>query len=174
MKSAMLFLTATLAAASLPAVAKADIVCPTRISIFGTVDSVVGKMFTLDSESDIGHIHVYFDPSQVHSHGQALKPGAFAGVYGCLAPDRRSFNGEEVTLASSANDYVGSYPRRTVTIDGRITSVASGKVLVESDDGHGNVWVFTNASLQRGQHVRATGSFDPRDSAFVATSVVPQ
>jgi hypothetical protein len=174
MKSAMLFLTATLAAALLPALADARLICPHQISIFGTVDSVSGRTFILrTTESDLGHIPVDFDPSQVRSHGLALKRGVFAGVYGCLRPDDRSFNGEEVTLANSANDYVGSYPRRVVSFDGRITSVASGRALLKTDDGYGDVWVYTNTALRPGQHVRATGSFDPVDSAFVASSVVP-
>jgi hypothetical protein len=169
----MLSVTAALVAVLFPALALADIYCPTQISIYGTVQNVNPHEFTLHTESHMGDVHVSFDPSQVHSHGLTLRPGVFAGVYGCLNQDRRSFNGMEVTLANSPNDYDPS-ARHTVSFDGRITSVASGRALLQSDDGRGNVWVYTNTPLRPGQHVHVTGSFDPLNSAFVATSVVPQ
>ena len=121
----------------------------------------------------MGYIHIDFDPARVDAHGLRMSAGTFAGVYGCLQSDGRSFQADEVTLANSANDYAG-YPRRAVSFDGRITKTVSGRALLSSDDGHGDVWVYTSQALRPGQHVHVTGTFDPTDSAFVASAVTAQ
>ncbi len=155
-----------------PAIASANLHCPERSSIFGTVVRVHPTELTLKTiESRMGMIHVMTQGSHVTANGLPLRPGVFAGAYGCLTVGDRQFNAEDVTLATDANAY-SAYPRRTQMIQGRIDTVESGRILIDSNQGHGDVWVYTTQSgFRKGQLVNATGSFDPMDAAFKASSI---
>lgn len=170
-RHALLTAVAAASFAALPAAANADLYCPQQVSIFGTVTAVRGSMITLRTRSSIGSIHVLMHRPQVNAHGLTLRPGVFAGVYGCLEQGGRTFDADEVTLAPSADAYA-SYSRREVMLDGRITSVQNGRVLVSTIGGHGDVWVSTTQQgLRPGEHVHVTGSFDPHEGAFVASGI---
>lgn len=146
--------------------------CPQRSSIFGTVVEVHPTMITIHtSESAMGDIHVMTHGAHIFSNGLSLSPGVYAGIYGCLTANNGMFRAEDVTLATSANTYNG-YRRHITVVEGRIDAVQSGRVLIDSNHGHGDVWVFTSrGDLKTGELVRAVGTFDPRDAAFVATSI---
>ena len=156
--------------ASTPAFAAATY-CPQRSSIFGTVVEVHPDRITIHtSESAMGDIHVMTRGAHVHANGLALAPGVYAGIYGCLSTNNAAFRAEEVTLATSANAYNG-YRRRVTTLEGRVDAVQSGRVLLDTR-GHGDIWVYTSrGDLKTGELIRAVGTLDPRNSAFVATSI---
>ena len=167
---------AGLLGAVIPVAASAALTCPVRSSIFGTVVAVHPTEMTLDTVPGefgrMGHIHVMSNGAHVNANGLPLRPGVFAGVYGCLTPNRRQFNAEDVTLAQNQSAYE-AYPARTATIQGRVDTVRGGRFLLDSNGGHGDVWVYTNqAGLRTGQLVNVTGSFSARNQAFAATNVV--
>ncbi len=157
-----------------PAAANAALYCPVRSSIFGTVSGVRSNELTLSSVPGefgrMGYIHVISNGARVNANGLQLRRGVFAGVYGCLTPDRRQFNAEDVTLAPNEAAYE-SYPRRTVSLQGRVEAVRSGRFLMDSNGGHGDLWVYTNAPVRTGQLVGVTGSFAPRNASFEASSI---
>jgi hypothetical protein len=146
--------------------------CAQQTSIFGTVVETNANEITVHtSESRMGDIHVYTRGARVNSNGLVLQNGVYVGVYGCLAPNNSSFRAEEVTLARDANSYNG-YHRRATVITGRIDQVETNRFLVDSNNGHGDVWIYSvRRDLRTGELVRVTGTFDPRQSAFVASTV---
>ena len=146
--------------------------CPQQTSIFGNVVEVNRNELTLHtSESRIGDIHVLTRGARVNANGLALQPGIYVGAYGCLTPGDRSFRAQELTYSTNANTYNG-YRRHTKVIEGRIDSIQSGRFLVDSNNGHGDTWVYSNrGDLRTGELVRVTGTFDPRDSALVASNI---
>ena len=154
-----------------PGVASAELYCPQRSSIFGTITGVTPTSITILTRSDDGHVPVRITGATIHSRGLALRPGVFAGAYGCMTSRERTFVAEEVTLAPS----VSAYPfdtDRAVTIEGRIDAVRDGRVLIDSNQGHGNVWVYTNRDdLRTGELIRVRGTFTPQNREFEATSV---
>ena len=155
-----------------PAVAHAQTVCPQRSSIFGRVVDVHPTDFTLHTDRNaLGDIHVLTDNAHVYTDGMQLQDGVFAGIYGCLQPDHQAFRAENVTLARSANDYEG-YKRTTVTIEGPIKQISADRILVGSDHGHGDAWVYTPVhGFRLGEMLRITGTFDPANIAFVAQHI---
>ncbi len=160
-----------------PAAANAALYCPLRSSIFGTIVGVRSNELTLSSVPGefgrMGYIHIVSNGARVNAKGLQLRRGVFAGVYGCLTPDRRQFNAEDVTLAPNESAYE-SYPRRTASLEGRVTAVQSGRFLLNSSGGHGNVWVYTSQPVRNGELVAVTGSFAPRNASFEASSVSRQ
>jgi len=166
---------ATLALALVPSLALANLYCPVHSSIFGTVQRTHPTEITLKSVPSefgrLGYIHVTISGTHVNANGLPLRPGVFAGVYGCLEPNHRAFRAEDITLATDASAY-SAYPRRTVTIQGRIDTIERGHFLLDSNQGHGDVWVYTNQTgLRKGQLVSVTGSFAPEDDSFQASSI---
>ena len=166
---------AGLLGAVIPVAASAALTCPVRSSIFGTVNNVHPTELTLDTVPSefgrMGHIHVISNGAHVNANGLPLRPGVFAGVYGCLTPNHRQFNAEDITLAQNESAYE-AYPARTSTIQGRIDTVRNGHFLLDSNGGHGDVWVYSNqGGFRAGQLVTVTGNFSPRDQTFTATSV---
>lgn len=147
--------------------------CPQQTSIFGTVvDSHPDEVTIHTIESAMGDIHVLTKGARVHANGLTPQPGVYVGVYGCLNPGDRSFRAQELTYSTNANSYNG-YRRRASVVTGRVDTVQTGRVLVDSNNGHGDLWVYTTRTdLRNGELVRATGTFDPRNSAFVASTVV--
>ena len=170
---------AGLVSAIAPATASAALTCPVRSSIFGTVTAAHTNELTLLAQPSefgrIGHIHVMLNGAHVTGNGQSLRPGVFAGVFGCLQPDHRSFMAEDVSLAANEEAYESQYNQQehTVTIAGRVDTVRNGHFLLDSNGGHGDVWVYTNqpVNVRPGSTVSVTGSFRPRDNGFVASTV---
>ena len=146
--------------------------CPQQTSIFGTVVEMHPSEITIHtSESAMGDIHVFTHGARVNTNGVTPGPGMYFGVYGCMNPNDQSFRAQELTYSTNANTYNG-YRRRTTVVEGRVDGVQNGRVLVDSSNGHGDLWVYTNRNdLRNGELIRATGSFDPRNSAFVATNI---
>ncbi|HET9030283.1 MAG TPA: hypothetical protein VFN49_08900 [Candidatus Aquilonibacter sp.] len=182
MKRTHALLTAVLlggAAAAAPHAAQAAQNCGSvaRTSYFGTVTTVHPAYFTLHTNAAIGSLHVYTHGAHVNYNGQALRPGVWAGVYGCNWRSRDGLVAEDVTLSSTQASYPGDpddrYTSGDRVVQGRIDSVRADRILIDSGNGHGNTWVLTNGaqSFQTGELVRATGSFSQRDRAFVATNV---
>lgn len=78
-----------------------------RVSVTGTVTAVSGSNeFSMHAvTSGVGNIHVNTSGARINTNGLALRPGVFAGVYGCYGPGRRSINASQVTLAASQSAY---------------------------------------------------------------------
>lgn len=172
--SKLLGLLFAAAALVVPATAHASTFCPVReTSIFGTIRDADPNMVTLETNSRMGSIHVFTHGARVYANGLTIRPGVFAGIYGCLAPADRSFKASEITLATSAE----TYPRMHLTtgdtwISGRIDVVAPGRVQIDSGGGHGETWVQTSQQgLYVGQLIQAFGRFTSGDRTFVANKV---
>lgn len=171
---------ATLAAAIIATVAPAAALpgpnavaagAPCHVSIFGSVTAVNGRYFTLHAlRSGIGNIHVDTKGARMNANSLTLRPGVFAGVYGCYAPGQRYFKASEVTLAANAQSYSG-YQRRNITTTGTVVKVESGRLQIRSA-GYGYLWIYTSQTgFTVGQRVTVTGSFNPMQSSLDATSV---
>lgn len=159
--------------ATAPAQAAPSCIGRARTSYFGEITSVRPASFTLRTSQAIGSVHVYTHRAHVRYDGLQIRPGVYAGVYGCRWPARRALIAEDLTLAVSPQAYPGDYyaPYGT-TIEGRIDAVRPGAVLIDSNGGHGNVWVLSRMpGLRTGELVRAAGRFEPADRAFVATNI---
>ncbi|MDP9023826.1 MAG: hypothetical protein M3N13_00440, partial [Candidatus Eremiobacteraeota bacterium] len=158
-----------------PAVASAaDTFCPTRSSVYGTVASVKGDTMTIQTHKEEGFVPVRFRGADINYRGLALRPGVYVGVFGCMVQRDRYFAGEQLTLATSAETYPGRHDTDAgmTTIEGRIDAVRGGRVLIDSNQGHGNVWVQTNRDdLRAGQLVRAHGRFTDDNRSFVADTI---
>ncbi len=180
MRSIIRLLAAQLFALSLaiPLASLAQGSCPVReTSIFGTVRAVGASEFTIETNAHMGDIRIFTQGARMNANGIALRPGVFAGVYGCLQPMDQSFRASEVTLAASPEAYQGEgrfhYESGDTWIEGRVDATAPGRVLIDSGHGHGDTWVQTAIQgLRKGQLVQATGHFTPYDRTFVATHVV--
>lgn len=158
-----------LALIAAPITAQADVYCPAQISIFGTVDAVSGNVMTVDTTSNIGHIHVLMHRPAMDRHGLALRPGVFAGVYGCLQRGGRTFDADAVTLASSARAYA-DFQRPYREYDGRIVRTSGGRIQIQT--GGGTLWItISQRGLSRGQRVRVRGYYDPSTGTFVGSRV---
>jgi len=171
---------ATLAAAIIATVAPAAALpgpnavaagAPCHVSIFGSVTAAGPRYFTLHTlRSGIGNIHVDTAGARVNLNGLSLRPGVFAGVYGCYAPQQRYFKASEVTLAANAQSYSG-YQRRNITTTGTVVKVESGRLQIRSA-GYGYLWIYTSQTgFMVGQRVTVSGSFNPMQSSLDATNV---
>lgn len=146
--------------------------CPHETSLFGNVISVTPKFFDVQSVGgDEGKVRIYGNGARLHDNGLSVRPGVFVGAYGCY-DHHDYFRASELTLSTNANTYNG-YRRYVTTITGVVTSLQGNRVLVQTNGRSGKVWVYNNtAPLQVGERVAFRGSFDPANSAFVATSTV--
>lgn len=167
----LLVVTAAAGLSLFPIGARADVYCPVRSSIFGTVASVRPYQITLHANGDLGFIHVRLNRPRTNTHGLSTQPGIFAGIYGCLEPGGRRFDADEVTLAPSAAAYEG-YAHRTYTLSGRIIGRENARVLLQTASEHGKVWLETGRrDLRVGEMVTAYGHFDPRDGDFEVSGI---
>lgn len=144
-------------------------------SFFGTIESVTSNSFVLHTNSAMGYVRVNTATAHMHTRGETLTPGVFAGVFGCALPNDRAVDAEIVTLASSAQTYPfrGANVAATTTIEGPVVEVRNGSVLVHDNGVHGYTWIVGNGpALQRGETVRATGYFEQNGAAFVTHSIV--
>jgi len=145
-----------------------------QVSIFGTIQNPHRNEFTLHTlRQDYRFIHVFTSAdTRINSNGFTLQAGRFAGIYGCYSADGRSFRAEEVTLSANAQSYA-SNQRRTVTLDATIQRIQPSlhRMLLRSNLGY--VWAyFSPGPYFLGEHVRVTGTFNPAQSSFNATSIV--
>lgn len=167
-----------LAAALAPASAQAAPSCngEARSSYFGQIINVNDSFFTLHTNQSVGDVHVYDGGAHIRSDGLNIRPGVYAGVYGCRYPARDALVAEIVTLSQSPSTYPGTWYGTSSdrSIAGRIDAVQQGRILVDSDKGHGDTWVETNQSgFVVGQTVVANGHFSAADRAFIADNVMP-
>lgn len=166
------------AGASAPGTASAQqVYAPAQqchVSLYGTITSDPGgRYFTLKTlRSDVGYIHIRRDRDTiVNTNGYALRPGTFAGVYGCFTPARRAFAAEEITLAPNAQNYDG-YRGRSVTLHGVVVTREAGRVLIHTAQ-YGYLWVSTpQRNLTVGEHVIVRGTFDPMQSSLDAAQIL--
>lgn len=143
-------------------------------SLFGTVVSTrANDRFLLRAvREDFKYIYVNARGAQFNTNGLALRPGVFTGIYGCFAPNHRSFHADEVTMSPNAQDYNG-YSRRTVTLDATIIRIEPSmrRMLVRTNVGY--LWTYYQPGRYfRGERVRMTGTFNPAQSSFSANSIV--
>jgi hypothetical protein len=140
-----------------------------HVSLFGTVENPRPGMFTLRaSRQDYRYIHVFTTGARINANGLALQQGRFAGIYGCYSADGRSFRAEEVTLSTSSQTY-----REPVTLDAVISLIEPQmhRILLHTNIGY--VWAYIAPGRYfKGEHVRVTGTFNPAESRFNATSIV--
>lgn len=173
MKRSYALLTAALlggAVAAAPHAAQAAQSCANtpRTSYFGTVTTVHPSYFTLRTDSSIGSVHVYTHGAHINYNGQSLRPGVYAGVYGCDWESREGLIAEDITLNANRPAFTSN----DRTVQGRVDQVQTGRVLIDSGSGHGDTWIEANTSgLQNGQMIRATGYFTPGDRVFIANDV---
>jgi hypothetical protein len=145
-----------------------------RQSVFGTVATpVVNDRFNFATlRTDFGHIDVDTRGAVIHANGLTIRPGIFAGVFGCFAPGNRIFKAEEITLSTSPMSYNG-YGRKSVTIQGTVTQIEHGRLGVEAPH-YGHLYVYTSRTGYRiGERVSITGNFNPQDSSFNAATITP-
>lgn len=149
-----------------------------RTSYFGNIESVKPSYFLLATNSSVGKVHVYTHGAHINYNGQSLRPGVYAGVYGCEWESRDAVIAENITLSANqasfpGNGFPGSRTSTDRTVEGRIDQVRSDRVLIDSGSGHGDTWVVTNDApqLRNGDLIRATGSFSSADRSFVASNV---
>jgi len=143
---------------------------PCHESVFGTVTTVRGpNAFTIGELHTSRTLYVDDRSALMHSNGQSVAPGTFAGLYGCFERNETVFKAEEVTLASSPQTYANM--RQTVTLSGVVDEVKSGMIGVRTPHV-GHIHVYTSQTGFRiGENVTARGSFDPLSGSLNATSV---
>ncbi len=177
MKYVLGFLIALLAGfAAVPSAAQAAPSCryAARTSYFGQIINVHPSFFTLRTNQSIGRVHVFARGARVNYGGLPLRPGVYAGVYGCRAGN--GLVAEQITLAQSPQAFPGMWygTSNDRQVIGRIDAVRGNRILIESNNGHGAVWVITRQyGFGVGQVIVANGYFSPNDRAFVASNVAP-
>ncbi len=162
-------------------------------SVYGTIKSVEGRAFSMNATDDLygryirttredGSLLVRASGARINYDGLAIRPGVFAGVYGCFA-GRENFDASRITLATSLQTYPGrhgrlvrdrddqSMSRARQTITGTVVTNGPGtRVLISTADGR-QIAVFTS-ELRRarvGDRVMATGYINSKGS-FQASS----
>ncbi|MGZ3497432.1 MAG: hypothetical protein ACXWNK_01630 [Vulcanimicrobiaceae bacterium] len=167
------FILTAIAAAALASHASATQQCQ-RESIFGSVANVESaNRFNLASTREqFTYIHVYhYRETLFHDNGLTLRPGVYAGIFGCYSPDHRSFRAEEITLSSTPANYNG-YQRKTVSVVGTVTSIEPS--YLEMDTSMGHMKVYTSRKGYRvGERLSVRGNFSPMDGSFNAASITP-
>lgn len=142
-----------------------------HVSIFGTVSSVRGpNAFMLQPlRSSLGAIYVDYRSARINANGQSIRPGVFAGLYGCVEQDGRVFKPNEVTLAASESSYASA--NHVVTLTGTVDEVGRGWIGVRTRyEGHIHVYT-SQTGIRTGQTVSIRGPFDPLTGVVNAASV---
>jgi hypothetical protein len=151
-------------AALLAATASAAAMCPASESFFGTIERVNGSMLTLQTPAGRGADVRIENNARVNTNGNSMRPGTFAGVYGCV---ERSgvFVASEVTLSRTQSSYNES-------VSGTVQQVQSDRILVEEQMRHTSGWWYVpNASqFTVGETVTGVG-FLGTNGAFYPQSV---
>ena len=149
-----------------------DNVGPCHVSLFGTVTQVWpnGYEFTLQTNGDIGSIHVYDKGALMHANGVSVQNGVFAHAYGCFIHNQAFFHANEVTLAASAAAFGDDY-HPAITVHGVVDEIGRGWIGMRTRY-YGHVHVLTNqTNVHRGENVIVTGTYNTRLREIVATSV---
>jgi hypothetical protein len=142
-----------------------------HVSMFGTISSLRGpKAFVLTPvRSSLGSVYVDHTSARINANGLAVRPGVFAGLYGCVEQDGRVFKPDEVTLATSASAYAGT--NREATLVGTIDEVHAGWIGVRTRY-NGHIHVYTSQSgLRSGERVRIRGPYNPLTGVVNTASV---
>lgn len=142
-----------------------------HVSLFGTVSSVRGaNAFMLQPlRSSLGAIYVDYRSARINSNGLSIRPGVFAGLYGCVEQDGHVFKPNEVTLAASESTYASA--NHVVTLTGVVDEVGRGWIGVRTRyDGHIHVNT-SQTGLRTGETVSIRGPFDPLTGIVNAASV---
>jgi hypothetical protein len=124
--------------------------CSSSQSFFGVIQRMNGNMLTVST--DRGRwATVRIEPgARVNTNGMALRPGAFIGAYGCVAPGG-VFDASEVTLSASRGGYNES-------LSGVVERVASNRLTVrQSGRGYGTWYVADADRFSVGQQISGTG-----------------
>jgi hypothetical protein len=143
---------------------------PCHESVFGTIRSMPRPNALMLSQLHTGRmLYVDYRGASIRSNGQSLRPGVFAGLYGCYERNETVFKAESATLASSVQTY--RTLREEVTVRGVIDEVHPGMLGVRTLH-NGHIHVYTaERGFRLGETVIATGPFDPLTGALRATSV---
>ncbi|HET9096450.1 MAG TPA: hypothetical protein VFN37_07295 [Candidatus Baltobacteraceae bacterium] len=132
------------------AIASAAPNCPVNESFFGTVQRVNGNMLTVRTLTNHWADVSIDSGAQVHTNGNALRPGAYVGLYGCVTPNG-VFHASEVTLANNPNGY-------NERISGVVQRVESGRLIVHETNGATGAWYVPDVDeFHIGQSVSAIG-----------------
>ncbi|MBC5805905.1 MAG: hypothetical protein ACR2KS_04680 [Candidatus Eremiobacter antarcticus] len=163
--------------------------CPTKTSLFGSVQSMKGSDIILrvassGQEKTTAQV-VSTKGASMMSGGMSVKPGAFLGAVGCynmrstdtsmMTPNSRFaktvFQASQITLAQSAS----SFPKRmlvTELMTGTLHKMQSRTFVVQTESPHGSVLVKTSQPVRAkdGDMVTVRGAFSP-NGTFTATKV---
>lgn len=132
-----------------------------HVSLFGTITSLRGQNgFVLQPQrGSMGSVLVDYRSARINANGLTIRPGVFAGLYGCVERDGQTFKPNEVTLATSAAAY--GRANRTVTLSGTIDEVNRGWIGVRSRYT-GHIHVYTaQTGFRTGERVEVRGAYDP-------------
>lgn len=142
-----------------------------HVSIFGTIASLRGSNgFMLQTQrGSLGTVFVDHRDARLNSNGLSVRPGVFAGVYGCVERDGQILKANEVTVAPSAAAYTAS--NHTVSLTGTVDEVHSGWIGVQSRYT-GHIHVYTSQTgIRTGERVQVRGPYDPMTGVVRAASV---
>lgn len=142
-----------------------------HVSLFGTVSQVRGSnAFMLQAlRSPLRNVYVDMRSARVHANGLSVRPGVFAGLYGCLERNGRVFKPNEVTLAMSESTYAGA--NHVVALAGTVDEVGRGWIGVRTRY-NGHIQVYTSQSgLRPGERISARGPFNPLTGVLHAASI---
>lgn len=132
-----------------------------HVSLFGTITSLRGQNgFMLQPQrGSTGTVLVDYRSARINANGLTIRPGVFAGLYGCVERDGQVFKPNEVTLATSAAAYTQA--NRTVTLAGTVDEVNRGWIGVRSRYT-GHIHVYTSQTgFRMGERVEVRGAYDP-------------
>jgi hypothetical protein len=132
------------------AVASAAPNCPARESFFGTIQRVNGNMLTVRTLTNHWADVAIDNSAQIHTNGNALRPGAYVGAYGCVTRNG-VFHASEVTLANNPNGY-------NERISGVVRRIESGRLIVYETNGATGAWYVPDTNEFRvGESLSAVG-----------------
>ena len=132
------------------AAASAAPFCPTMQSFFGTVQSVNGRMLTVQTPSGHTADVTVESGAHVNSNGYTLRPGMYVGAFGCVTPNG-VFHANEITLATNQSRY-------NEQISGVVQRIQSGRLIVRETTGSTAIWYVPDTDeFHVGQTVTGTG-----------------
>jgi hypothetical protein len=125
--------------------------CPTSESYFGTIQRVQGNTVTVQANNGHWGTVRINNGAKMNANGYSLRPGAYAGFYGCVTPNG-VFHASEVTLARDQSLY-------NETISGIVRRVESGRILVQEPSRNTTGWWYTpdTDEYHAGQSVTGSG-----------------
>lgn len=146
----LVIITSLVLAAGLFTTAAASANCPTRQSFFGTIERVNGNMLTVRTLTNHWADVAIEAGVQVHANGNAMRPGTYVGLYGCVTPGG-VFHASEVTLANNPNGY-------NERLSGVVQRVESNRLIVRETNGATGAWYIPDVDeFHVGQTVSAIG-----------------